>query len=196
MNNYRTKRSINRNKYSGNHEDLLDAGDMTAPKQSLMSLPSTTSSVRSDNPPKANKLARPQPKNGTPAVRSKAEGARTKVTQNTVTLCVTQDDDPPAAPALPKERVLRAKRKPIETCDRITETMDRLRSQSSGETLQLDCVTNRERVDAAEKEMLPALKFEDLNRLIKRKGMGLGSIVRCRDIPCIYGMPWGSTDCS
>ncbi|XP_033252585.1 uncharacterized protein LOC117191952 isoform X1 [Drosophila miranda] len=182
--NLKTKRSINRNKYSGNHEDLLDAGDMTAPKQSLMSLPSMTSSVHSDNPPKANKLARPQPKNGTPAVRSKAEGARTKVTQNTVTLCVTQDDDPPAAPAPPKERVLRAKRKPIETCDRITETMDRLRSQSSGETLQLDCVeaaplkpaarlrkrmTNRERVDAAEKEM-PALKFEDLNRLIKGKG--------------------------
>ncbi|XP_026840590.1 uncharacterized protein LOC6589976 isoform X3 [Drosophila persimilis] len=183
--NLKTKRSINRNKYSGNHEDLLDAGDMTAPKQSLMSLPSMTSSVHSDNPPKAKKLARPQPKNGTPAVRSKAEGSSTKVTQNTVTLCVTQDDDPPAAPAPPKERVLRAKRKPIATCDRITETMDRLRSQSSGETLQLDCVeaaplkpaarlrkgmTNRERVDAAEKEMsLPALKFEDLNRLIKRK---------------------------
>ncbi|XP_015039601.2 uncharacterized protein [Drosophila pseudoobscura] len=183
--NLKTKRSINRNKYSGNHEDLLEAGDMTAPKQSLMSLPSMTSSVHSDNPPKAKKLARPQPKNGTPAVRSKAEGSSTKVTQNTVTLCVTQDDDPPAAPAPPKERVLRAKRKPIATCDRITETMDRLRSQSSGETLQLDCVeaaplkpvarlrkgmTNRERVDAAEKEMsLPALKFEDLNRLIKRK---------------------------
>ncbi|XP_017148269.1 uncharacterized protein LOC108159466 isoform X1 [Drosophila miranda] len=47
--NLKTKRSINRNKYSGNHEDLLDAGDMTAPKQSLMSLLSMTSSVHSDN---------------------------------------------------------------------------------------------------------------------------------------------------
>ncbi|XP_033246434.1 uncharacterized protein LOC108159466 isoform X3 [Drosophila miranda] len=182
--NLKTKRSINRNKYSGNHEDLLDAGDMTAPKQSLMSLLSMTSSVHSDNPPKAKNLAQPQPKNGTPAVRSKAEGSSTKVTQNTVALCVTQDDDPPPAPAPPNLSVLRAKRKPIETWDRITETMDRLRSQSRGETLQLDRVeaallkpaaslrkgmTNR--VDAAEKEMsLPALKFEDLNRFIKLKG--------------------------
>ncbi|XP_022227558.2 formin-J isoform X2 [Drosophila obscura] len=47
--NLKTKRSINRSKYSGNHEDLLDAGDMTAPKQNLMSLSSMTSSVHSDN---------------------------------------------------------------------------------------------------------------------------------------------------
>ncbi|BFG05908.1 uncharacterized protein DMAD_04528 [Drosophila madeirensis] len=47
--NLKTKRSINRNKYSGNHEELLDAGDMTAPKPNLMSLSSMTSSVHSDN---------------------------------------------------------------------------------------------------------------------------------------------------
>ncbi|XP_022227560.2 proteoglycan 4 isoform X4 [Drosophila obscura] len=192
--NLKTKRSINRSKYSGNHEDLLDAGDMTAPKQNLMSLSSMTSSVHSDNPTQVKKLARPQPRYVAPAGRSKPAATSTKVTQNTVNLHVTHDVDPTVAaaappapgPAPPKERALRSKRKPIETCDRINETMDRLRHNASGATLQLDCVeatplqpaakqrkgiTNRERVDAAEKEMsLPPLKFEDLNRLIKQKG--------------------------
>ncbi|XP_026835820.1 uncharacterized protein LOC6548229 isoform X2 [Drosophila erecta] len=46
--NLKTKRSLARDKYSGNHEELLDAGEVTVPKPSLMSL-SMTSSVHSDN---------------------------------------------------------------------------------------------------------------------------------------------------
>ncbi|XP_039484074.1 PHD finger protein rhinoceros isoform X4 [Drosophila santomea] len=46
--NLKTKRSLARDKYSGNHEDLLDAGEITVPKPNLMSL-SMTSSVHSDN---------------------------------------------------------------------------------------------------------------------------------------------------
>ncbi|SPP73604.1 blast:Zinc finger C2HC domain-containing protein 1A [Drosophila guanche] len=187
--NLKTKRSINRNKYSGNHEELLDAGDMTAPKPNLMSLSSMTSSVHSDNSPQAKKLTRSHPKYVTPASRSKPAATSTKVTQNTVNLHVDREEEPAAAapPPPPKERVLRSKRKPIETCDRINKTMNRLRSNNtSSETLQLDCVeaaplqpvpkprkgrTNCARVKAAEREMsLPPLKFEDLNRLIKQKG--------------------------
>lgn len=43
----RTKRSVARDKYSGHHEELLEAGDMTTPKPNMMSL-SMTSSVHSD----------------------------------------------------------------------------------------------------------------------------------------------------
>jgi len=43
----RTKRSLARDKYSGNHEELLEAGEIAAPKPSMMSL-SMTSSVHSD----------------------------------------------------------------------------------------------------------------------------------------------------
>ncbi|XP_070140755.1 uncharacterized protein [Drosophila kikkawai] len=46
--NLKTKRSLARDKYSGNHEELLEAGDMSAPKPNIMSL-SMTSSVHSDN---------------------------------------------------------------------------------------------------------------------------------------------------
>ncbi|XP_017049390.1 nucleolar protein dao-5 isoform X4 [Drosophila ficusphila] len=46
--NLKTKRSVARDKYSGNHEELLEAGEMAAPKPSMMSL-SMTSSVQSDN---------------------------------------------------------------------------------------------------------------------------------------------------
>lgn len=43
----RTKRSLARDKYSGHHEEVLEAGDMSAPKPSMMSL-SMTSSAHSD----------------------------------------------------------------------------------------------------------------------------------------------------
>jgi len=43
----RTKRSLARDKYSGNHEEVLEAGEMTTPKPNLMSH-SMTSSVHSD----------------------------------------------------------------------------------------------------------------------------------------------------
>ncbi|XP_017124499.1 mucin-5AC isoform X7 [Drosophila elegans] len=46
--NLKTKRSLARDKYSGNHEELLEAGEMAAAKPSMMSL-SMTSSVHSDN---------------------------------------------------------------------------------------------------------------------------------------------------
>nr|XP_016929105.1 serine-rich adhesin for platelets isoform X2 [Drosophila suzukii] len=46
--NLKTKRSLARDKYSGNHEELLEAGEIAAPKPSMMSL-SMTSSVHSDN---------------------------------------------------------------------------------------------------------------------------------------------------
>lgn len=43
----RTKRSLARDKYSGHHEEVLEAGDMSTPKPNMMSL-SMTSSVHSD----------------------------------------------------------------------------------------------------------------------------------------------------
>ncbi|XP_046866327.1 homeobox protein 5 isoform X2 [Drosophila willistoni] len=46
--NLKTKRSMNRDKYS-HHEELLEAGEMMAPKPSLMTLSSMTSSVHSEN---------------------------------------------------------------------------------------------------------------------------------------------------
>ncbi|XP_017077815.1 uncharacterized protein LOC108112470 isoform X4 [Drosophila eugracilis] len=46
--NLKTKRSLARDKYSGNHEELLEAGEITTPKPNMMSL-SMTSSVHSDN---------------------------------------------------------------------------------------------------------------------------------------------------
>ncbi|XP_070069866.1 uro-adherence factor A isoform X2 [Drosophila takahashii] len=46
--NLKTKRSLARDKYSGNHEELLEAGEIAAPKPNMMSL-SMTSSVHSDN---------------------------------------------------------------------------------------------------------------------------------------------------
>ncbi|XP_039148200.1 nucleolar protein dao-5 isoform X2 [Drosophila simulans] len=46
--NLKTKRSLARDKYSGNHEEVLEAGEMTTPKPSLMSH-SMTSSVHSDS---------------------------------------------------------------------------------------------------------------------------------------------------
>ncbi|XP_032571485.1 uncharacterized protein LOC6609547 isoform X2 [Drosophila sechellia] len=46
--NLKTKRSLARDKYSGNHEEVLEAGEMTTPKPSLMSH-SMTSSMHSDN---------------------------------------------------------------------------------------------------------------------------------------------------
>ncbi|XP_016947016.1 mucin-5AC isoform X5 [Drosophila biarmipes] len=46
--NLKTKRSLARDKYSGNHEELLEAGEIAAPKPGMMSL-SMTSSVHSDN---------------------------------------------------------------------------------------------------------------------------------------------------
>nr|XP_043066271.1 uncharacterized protein LOC108132933 isoform X2 [Drosophila bipectinata] len=46
--NLKTKRSLARDKYSGHHEEVLEAGDMSAPKPNMMSL-SMTSSVHSDN---------------------------------------------------------------------------------------------------------------------------------------------------
>ncbi|XP_033156621.1 uncharacterized protein LOC117138569 isoform X2 [Drosophila mauritiana] len=45
--NLKTKRSLARDKYSGNHEEVLEAGEMTTPKPNLMSH-SMTSSVHSD----------------------------------------------------------------------------------------------------------------------------------------------------
>ncbi|EDV37397.2 uncharacterized protein Dana_GF13426, isoform F [Drosophila ananassae] len=46
--NLKTKRSLARDKYSGHHEEVLEAGDMSTPKPNMMSL-SMTSSVHSDN---------------------------------------------------------------------------------------------------------------------------------------------------
>ncbi|KAH8400867.1 hypothetical protein KR009_001513 [Drosophila setifemur] len=179
--NLKTKRSVARDKYSGNHEELLDAGDMPSPKPNMMSL-SMTSSVHSDN----NQVAKAR----NPVARS-----TTQVTQNQVRMYMSQDEDPPSSPPPPpRERVSqRSKRKPADTCSEIDASMELLRRQAGGDPLQLatlDCVeapvlqpTRRrksvpklEKPNAGAKEVsLPNLPqvtmtFEELNGLIKRKG--------------------------
>ncbi|KPU76788.1 uncharacterized protein Dana_GF13426, isoform C [Drosophila ananassae] len=177
--NLKTKRSLARDKYSGHHEEVLEAGDMSTPKPNMMSL-SMTSSVHSDN----NQMVK---------VRGEPSRSTTQVTQNQVSLYMSHDEDPPSSPP-PRERMShRSKRKQSETCCEIDETMDRLRRNAAGEGRQLatlDCVeaptlkpvrsrkggSKRDKLEMGDKEIsLPNLPqvtmtFEELNGLIKRKG--------------------------
>ncbi|XP_041563235.1 uncharacterized protein LOC108144311 isoform X8 [Drosophila elegans] len=177
--NLKTKRSLARDKYSGNHEELLEAGEMAAAKPSMMSL-SMTSSVHSDNNPQAQ-VARPRT----------ASRGKTAITHNQVSLyTMSNDEDPPSSPP-PPPRERRSKRKQHESCSEIDETMERLRRNTAvgGDALQLaklDCVEapvlqpsrsrKSPRVSKRDKEIcLPNLPqvtmtFDELNGLIKRKG--------------------------
>ncbi|KAI8039996.1 hypothetical protein M5D96_007421 [Drosophila gunungcola] len=177
--NLKTKRSLARDKYSGNHEELLEAGEMAAAKPSMMSL-SMTSSVHSDNNPQAQ-VARPRT----------ASRGMTAITHNQVSLyTMSNDEDPPSSPP-PPPRERRSKRKQQESCSEIDETMERLRRNAvAGEDAlqlaKLDCVEapvlqpssrrKSARVSKREKEIcLPNLPqvtmtFDELNGLIKRKG--------------------------
>ncbi|KAH8321922.1 hypothetical protein KR067_009823 [Drosophila pandora] len=177
--NLKTKRSLARDKYSGHHEEVLEAGDMSTPKPNMMSL-SMTSSVHSDN----NQMVK---------VRGEPSRSTTQVTQNQVSLYMSHDEDPPSSPPHKERMSHRSKRKQSETCCEIDETMDRLRRNAAGEGRQLatlDCVdaptlkpvrsrkggSKRDKLEMGDKEIsLPNLPqvtmtFEELNGLIKRKG--------------------------
>ncbi|XP_039484079.1 uncharacterized protein LOC120446909 isoform X8 [Drosophila santomea] len=201
--NLKTKRSLARDKYSGNHEDLLDAGEITVPKPNLMSL-SMTSSVHSDNTQAQVFRSRASEKAGG---RAKPNST---VTHNQVNLYMANNEDPPSSPT-PRERaeLRRSKRTQRESCSEIDDTMERLRRNASGDALQLaklDCVEapvlqparrrkkgpKTDKVDAVEKQIpcLPqvTMTFDELNGLIKRKGgtpicnvemdeQGIGSLV-------------------
>ncbi|EDW48243.1 uncharacterized protein LOC6609547 isoform X6 [Drosophila sechellia] len=193
--NLKTKRSLARDKYSGNHEEVLEAGEMTTPKPSLMSH-SMTSSMHSDN-------TQAQVTSSRAGSRAKANST---VTQNQVNLF---NEDPPSPPP-PKERsaLRRSKRTQRESCNEIDETMEQLRRNSGGDALQLaklDCVEapvlqparrrkrgpKTDKLDGVEKQIcLPqvTMTFDELNGLIKRKGgtpicnvemdeQGIGSLV-------------------
>ncbi|XP_070140757.1 histone-lysine N-methyltransferase, H3 lysine-79 specific isoform X4 [Drosophila kikkawai] len=186
--NLKTKRSLARDKYSGNHEELLEAGDMSAPKPNIMSL-SMTSSVHSDN-------AQVIKARTSPAATKESRGwAGTKVTQNQVSLDMSNDEDVASSPAssvraTTSSRRLSKRQHIAETCSEIDETMDRIK-RNSLKLARLDCedapilqpsaktrraVIKRGKVDAVDKELsLPNLPqvtmtFDELNGLIKRKG--------------------------
>ncbi|KQS62381.1 uncharacterized protein Dere_GG22220, isoform D [Drosophila erecta] len=200
--NLKTKRSLARDKYSGNHEELLDAGEVTVPKPSLMSL-SMTSSVHSDNTQAQDSRSRALEKAGSRATPNST------VTHNQVNLYMANNEDPPSSPP-PRERVelRRSKRTQLELRSEMDETLERMRWNRSGDALQvakLDCVEapvlqparrgksgpKTDKVDAAEKRIcLPqvTMTFDELNGLIKRKGgtpicnvemdeQGIGSLV-------------------
>ncbi|KAH8328874.1 hypothetical protein KR074_008216 [Drosophila pseudoananassae] len=163
--NLKTKRSLARDKYSGHHEEVLEAGDMSAPKPNMMSL-SMTSSVHSDN----NQMVK---------VRGEPSRGSTQVTNNQVSLYRPSDEDPPSSPP-PKERISRrSKRKPSETCSEIDETMDRLRRvepQALKPGRNRKSGSRRDKLEMGDKEIsLPSLPqvtmtFDELNGLIKHKG--------------------------
>ncbi|XP_017049391.2 AF4/FMR2 family member lilli isoform X5 [Drosophila ficusphila] len=186
----RTKRSVARDKYSGNHEELLEAGEMAAPKPSMMSL-SMTSSVQSDNHQAQGTRSRaPVP----PGSRGKPE-TRPAVSQNQVNLYMTHDEDPPSSPPPPSDGapLRRSRRKQPESCCEIDDAMERLRHNGSGDGFRLaklDCMEapalqparhrkttgKRDKIGAGDKDIrLPNLPqvtmtFDELNGLIKRKG--------------------------
>ncbi|XP_016929112.2 uncharacterized protein [Drosophila suzukii] len=180
--NLKTKRSLARDKYSGNHEELLEAGEIAAPKPSMMSL-SMTSSVHSDNT--QTQVARPRTSAGSGGGRGKANSS---VTQNQVSL---YHEDPPSSPP-PRERALvrPSKRSKPESCSEIDDTMERLRTGDAHQLAKLDCVEapvlrpagrrrsgcKVDKIDVGDREIsLPHLPqvtmtFDELNGLIKRKG--------------------------
>ncbi|XP_016947020.1 uncharacterized protein LOC108022546 isoform X10 [Drosophila biarmipes] len=179
--NLKTKRSLARDKYSGNHEELLEAGEIAAPKPGMMSL-SMTSSVHSDNTQTQVSRPRTSAGSGGGGGRGKATSA---ATQNQVSL---YHEDPPSSPP-PRERALVRPSKPSkpESCNEIDDTMERLRTGDALQLAKLDCVeapvlrpAGRRRsgckVDKIDKEIsLPHLPqvtmtFDELNGLIKRKG--------------------------
>nr|XP_017108005.2 uncharacterized protein LOC108132933 isoform X7 [Drosophila bipectinata] len=163
--NLKTKRSLARDKYSGHHEEVLEAGDMSAPKPNMMSL-SMTSSVHSDN----NQMVK---------VRGEPSRGTTQVTNNQMSLYRPNDEDPPSSPP-PRERIShRSKRKPSEACSEIDETMDRLRRvepQALKPARSRKSGSRRDKLEMGDKEIsLPNLPqvtmtFDELNGLIKRKG--------------------------
>ncbi|KAH8291441.1 hypothetical protein KR054_011804 [Drosophila jambulina] len=187
--NLKTKRSVARDKYSGNHEELLEAGDMSASKPSMMSL-SMTSSVHSDNA----KVTKPRT---SPAASKESLGRPgTMVTQNQVKLDMSNEEDVPSSPASSvrastSSRRLSKRQQFFETCSEIDDAMDRIK-RNSLKMATLDCedapvlqpkaktgrtvVKRGKAVEAVDKELsLPDLPqvtmtFDELNGLIKRKG--------------------------
>ncbi|XP_017838352.1 uncharacterized protein LOC108596769 isoform X3 [Drosophila busckii] len=147
--NLKTKRSINRDKYS--NEEQYEQ-EMVSPKQYTMSTSSMASSVHSDNSQKSVKTS---------------SKSRTIVTQNTVSLHMTTDD-------INVSNQDRSRRKAGDTCQQIDDTMKRLKRTSTSQSLQnaeLDCVeaaplrpianrrnkTNRQKVDSPDNQSLEDL---------------------------------------
>ncbi|XP_062136497.1 uncharacterized protein LOC133845882 isoform X6 [Drosophila sulfurigaster albostrigata] len=181
--NLKTKRSLNRDKYSGSIEEQQQyEAEMVAQKQTLMSLSAMTSSVQSDNSQRTEKPMK-APRPGTPQQRQapvKPKSTTTQITQNTVSLCVASAEE---------ANTFKPRRKQRETCQEIDVAVDRLRRKATADTLQLaklDCIeaapllpaksrrrtTRPKLVEAAEKLIAPdqaICTFEDLNGLLLRK---------------------------
>ncbi|XP_068144518.1 LOW QUALITY PROTEIN: serine-rich adhesin for platelets [Drosophila tropicalis] len=195
--NLKTKRSMNRDKYS-HHEEVLEAGEVMAPKPNLMSLSAMTSSVHSENP----QIKVQQPATPRLEGRRGRRGSITAVAENTVKLQMANDEEPePPSPPTPQRAATlqsRSKRHQHanDTCDEVDATISRIRRAASREAVQLAKLDNdnnteivprastgklRKAQSTIEKldmiEVMSAqtnqvtMRFDELNGLIKRKGV-------------------------
>ncbi|XP_046866330.1 formin-J isoform X4 [Drosophila willistoni] len=196
--NLKTKRSMNRDKYS-HHEELLEAGEMMAPKPSLMTLSSMTSSVHSENP---EIKAVQQPATPRLEGRRGRRGSITTVTENSVKLQMANDEEPepPSPPPPQRAATLQSRSKrhqhANDTCDGVDQTISRIRRAASREALQLAKLDNDNKTEIVPRastgklrkaqsnneklDMIEAMsaetnqvtmRFDELNGLIKRKEM-------------------------
>ncbi|EDW79721.2 uncharacterized protein Dwil_GK17934 [Drosophila willistoni] len=196
--NLKTKRSMNRDKYS-HHEELLEAGEMMAPKPSLMTLSSMTSSVHSENP---EIKAVQQPATPRLEGRRGRRGSITTVTENSVKLQMANDEEPepPSPPPPQRAATLQSRSKrhqhANDTCDGVDQTISRIRRAASREALQLAKLDNDNKTEIVPRastgklrkaqsnneklDMIEAMsaetnqvtmRFDELNGLIKRKGV-------------------------
>ncbi|XP_017961817.2 uncharacterized protein LOC108654786 isoform X5 [Drosophila navojoa] len=175
--NLKTKRSINRDKYSGAQEEHFEP-EPVAVKQNLMTLSTMTSSVQSDN----SQRNAPQQRPGTPQVfdasKSKASLGQSKAGARMLTEELSS--------VVYQERVRR--RQQYDACQEIDEAVERLRHPSYEQLAQLDCVEaahlqparshrrpspHRSKFDSTEcmaGQPQVTMTFEELNGLIKCKG--------------------------
>ncbi|EDW00672.1 GH20883 [Drosophila grimshawi] len=178
--NLKTKRSINRDKYSGAQEEQGEP-EMVATKQNLMSLSSMTSSVHSDN--LHRNVAVKMQRSGSSLSKSKTS-TTTTITQNKVSLRMGAEE---SCVENLEQRVQfgNPRRKSRETSQDIDDAMDRLRSL---QVAKLDCETatplkpakSRPVIAQRSKAQTPpeclagppqaTMTFDDLNGLIKRRG--------------------------
>ncbi|TDG43050.1 hypothetical protein AWZ03_010514 [Drosophila navojoa] len=178
--NLKTKRSINRDKYSGAQEEHFEP-EPVAVKQNLMTLSTMTSSVQSDN----SQRNAPQQRPGTPQVfdasKSKASLGQSKAGARMLTEELSS--------VVYQERVRR--RQQYDACQEIDEAVERLRHPSYEQLAQLDCVEaahlqparshrrpspHRSKFDSTEcmaGQPQVTMTFEELNGLIKCKDICL-----------------------
>ncbi|XP_064538025.1 uncharacterized protein LOC135428140 isoform X2 [Drosophila montana] len=191
--NLKTKRSINRDKYSGAQEEQYET-EMVSPKQNLMSLSSMTASVQSVNSqrgaPQAMKVQRPGTPQGaqcSPRKSKASSSSTTTVAQNKVSVRMAAEE---SSMGHQERAYVNPRRKQHETCQEIDVAVQRLRRTATSETLhlaKLECaeaaplqparsrktMSHRHKTEATECMAGPpqvTMTFEELNGLIKRKG--------------------------